>query len=123
MQVQPPTLHVFDNEGALAAAQDETSKIRDVFNEYDGDGNGEISLVEMTNMIVEMDLHHLVSSSPPEQHASGRDGAWADRVEGPPITVAARSPPAQMSVPPAQMMSVPPPRVGRGSPRTRSPPS
>ena len=43
----------------VAEAQDQTSSIRKVFDEYDGDGNGEISLVEMTNMIVEMDLHHL----------------------------------------------------------------
>ena len=57
--VHPPTLHVFDDEGLLAEAQDETNKIRAVFAEYDGDGNGEISLVEMTNMILEMDLHQL----------------------------------------------------------------
>jgi hypothetical protein len=57
--VHPPVLHAFDNDGLLAEALDQTSSIRKVFDEYDGDGNGEISLVEMTNMIIEMDLQNL----------------------------------------------------------------
>ena len=57
--VHPPTLHAFDNDGLLAKAQDQTKRIREIFSEYDGDGNGTISLDEMTNMVLEMDLHTL----------------------------------------------------------------
>ena len=44
---------------SLTLAPPHTSTCHPRTHRYDGDGNGDISLSEMTNMIVEMDLQHL----------------------------------------------------------------
>ena len=55
----PPTLHVLDTTRLLQRALEPLSRIRAVFEEYDTDGDGSISLEEMRSMVSELQLPEL----------------------------------------------------------------
>ena len=55
----PPTLHVLDTTRLLQRALEPLNRIRAVFEEYDTDGDGSISLEEMQSMVSELQLPEL----------------------------------------------------------------
>ena len=61
--MHPPTLHVFENDTVKDKSIDQGEQIAAIFKDYDKDSSGTISLNEMTDLIIEMDLTTLGVSS------------------------------------------------------------
>jgi len=53
---QPPELHVYDSDAQPRAAEDRAGLLSSIFNEYDANGDGQLSMREVKEMILNLQL-------------------------------------------------------------------